>query len=109
MEFAKLDSFVIEKMSQTRIPGISLAVVKNEEMMYSRSYGFKDVDRGLPPTSKTVYGIGSVTKSFTALAILKLLEEERLSIEDEVSKYVHLKLEAAGKPIRIHHLLTHTS
>lgn len=109
MEFTKLDSFVLEKMSQTKIPGLSLAIVKNGEVVYSRSYGFKDVERGLPPTPRTVYGIGSVTKSFTALAILKLVEDSRLSLEDEVSKYVPLKLEAMGKPIRIHHLLTHTS
>ncbi|MCX8184239.1 MAG: serine hydrolase [Sulfolobales archaeon] len=109
MEFTKLDSFVIEKMSQTKIPGLSLAVVKSGEIVYSRSYGFKDVERGLPPTSKTVYGIGSVTKSFTALAILKLAGEGKLSVDDDVSKYVPLKLEAMGEPIRIHHLLTHTS
>ncbi len=109
MEFTRLDSFVLEKMSQTRIPGISLAVVRDGEVVYARGYGFKDIERGLPPTPETVYGIGSVTKSFTALAVLKLVEEGKLSLDDEVSKYVPLKLEAAGKPVRVHHLLTHTS
>ncbi len=109
MEFTKLDSFVLEKISQTRIPGVSLAIVKDGEVIYARGYGFKDVERGLPPTPGTVYGIGSVTKSFTALAVLKLVEEGRLSLYDEVSRYVPLKLEAMGKPVRVHHLLTHTS
>ncbi|MEM2207588.1 MAG: serine hydrolase [Sulfolobales archaeon] len=109
MEFNKLDSFVIDKMSQTKIPGLSLTIVKNGEVVYSRSYGFKDVERGLPPTSRTIYGIGSVTKSFTALAILKLVENGKLSLDDEVSRFVPIKLEAMGKPIRIHHLLTHSS
>ncbi len=109
MEFNKLDSFVIEKMSQTKIPGLSLAIVKDGKVVYSRSYGFKDVERGLAPTTKTIYGIGSVTKSFTALAILKLVENGKLSLDDEVSKYVPIKLEALGKPIKVHHLLTHSS
>ncbi|MEM2006606.1 MAG: serine hydrolase, partial [Sulfolobales archaeon] len=107
--FNKLDSFVIEKMSQTKIPGLSLAIVKDGKVVYSRSYGFKDVERGLAPTTKTIYGIGSVTKSFTALAILKLVENGKLSLDDEVSKYVPIKLEALGKPIKVHHLLTHSS
>lgn len=109
VELTKLDSFVIEKMSQTKIPGLSLALIKNGNLAYSRSYGFKDVEKGQPATTKTVYGIGSVTKSFTALAILKLVEEGKLSLDDEVSKYVPIRLEAMGKPIKIHHLLTHTS
>lgn len=109
MQFAKLDSFVLEKMSYTRVPGLSLAIVKNGDIIYARGYGFKDVEKGLPPSPRTIYGIGSVTKSFTALAILKLVEEGKVSLYDEVSRYVPLKLEAMGEPIRVHHLLTHTS
>ncbi len=109
MDVARLESFVLGKMSSTRIPGLSLAIVKDGRVVYSRGFGFRDVERGLAATSRTVYGIGSVTKSFTAIAVLKLVEEGRLSLDDEVSKYVPLKLEAKGKPVRVHHLLTHSS
>ncbi len=109
MDLAKLESFVLAKMSSTRIPGLSLAIVKDGRVVYSRGFGFRDVEKGLAATPRTVYGIGSVTKSFTAIAVLKLVEEGRLSLDDEVSKYVPLKLEARGKPVRVHHLLTHSS
>jgi len=109
LDVARLESFVLSKMSSTRIPGLSLAIVKDGRVVYSRGFGFRDVERGLAATPRTVYGIGSVTKSFTAIAVLKLVEEGRLSLDDEVSKYVPLKLEARGKPVRVHHLLTHSS
>jgi CubicO group peptidase (beta-lactamase class C family) len=109
LDLMRLDSFVLEKMSQTKIPAVSVSIVRDGNVVYARGYGFKDVDRGLPATEGTVYGIGSITKSFTALAIMKLVEEGKLSLDDEVSRYVPLKLEAKGVPIRIHHLLTHTS
>ena len=109
MDVARLESFILSKMSSTRIPGLSIAVVKGGEVVYARGFGFRDVERGLAATPRTVYGIGSVTKSFTAIAVLKLVEEGRLSLDDEVSKYVPLRLEARGRPIRIHHLLTHSS
>jgi len=96
-------------MSSTRIPGLSIAVVRGGEVVYARGFGFRDVERGLAAAPRTVYGIGSVTKSFTAIAVLKLVEEGKLSLDDEVSKYVPLRLEARGRPIRIHHLLTHSS
>jgi len=109
LDLTRLDSFILEKMSQTKIPAVSIAIVKGSDVIYARGYGFKDVERGLPATERTVYGIGSITKSFTALAVMKLVEEGKLSLDDEVSKYVPLRLEAKGVPIRIHHLLTHTS
>jgi CubicO group peptidase (beta-lactamase class C family) len=109
LDVARLESFILSKMSSTRIPGLSIAVVKGGEVVYARGFGFRDVERGLAATPRTVYGIGSVTKSFTAIAVLKLVEEGRLSLDDEVSKYVPLRLEARGRPIRIHHLLTHSS
>jgi CubicO group peptidase (beta-lactamase class C family) len=109
LDVARLESFILSKMSSTRIPGLSIAVVRGGEVVYARGFGFRDVERGLAATPRTVYGIGSVTKSFTAIAVLKLVEEGMLSLDDEVSKYVTLRLEARGKPVRIHHLLTHSS
>jgi len=109
LDVAKLESFILSKMSSTRIPGLSIAIVKDGGVVYSRGFGFRDVEKGLAATPRTVYGIGSITKSFTAIAVLKLVEEGRLSLDDEVSKYVPLKLEAKGMPVRVHHLLTHSS
>ncbi len=109
MDTHRLENFILSRMSETRIPGLSIAIIKGDEVIYARGFGFRDIARGLPATPRTVYGIGSVTKSFTALAILKLVEEGKLSLDDPVEKYIPLKLRSMGEPICIHHLLTHSS
>ncbi|MDK2870648.1 MAG: hypothetical protein PWP39_1883 [Pyrococcus sp.] len=106
MQFEK---FVVEKMSESRMPGISVALIKDGEVVYSRGFGFRDLESGLPTTSRTVYGIGSITKSFTALAIMQLVEKGLISLDDPVEKYIPMKLRPFGEPVRIHHLLTHSS
>ncbi len=109
MDFSRLEEFVLEKIRKARIPGLSIAVVKDNEVIYSRGFGFRDISNGLPATPNTIYGIGSVTKSFTALAILKLVEQGKLDLYDPIDKYVPLGIRPFNEPIRIHHLLTHSS
>jgi CubicO group peptidase (beta-lactamase class C family) len=70
--FGVLEAFIQEKMSETHLPGLSIALVERGETVYARGFGFRDIERGLPATPRTLYGIGSVTKSFTCLAILQL-------------------------------------
>lgn len=108
-DFTACEKFILKKMSETRIPGLSIAVVEGDDVIYARGFGFKDLASGTPTTPKTLYGIGSVTKSFTALAIMMLAEEGRLDVNDSIEKYVPLKIRPFGQEIRIHHLLTHTS
>ena len=66
----RLEAFILDKISETRMPSVSIALVKGSEIIYSRGFGFRDINLGLPSTPNTLYGIGSVTKSFTALAIM---------------------------------------
>lgn len=108
-KFAKLDGFVIEKMSESRIPGVSIAIVKNGRILYSKGFGFRNINSGEPSTPMTVYGIGSITKSFTALAIMQLVERGLISLDDPIEKIIPLNLRPFGKPVTIHHLLTHSS
>ncbi len=105
----RLEAFILDKISETRMPSVAIALVKGSEIIYSRGFGFRDVNLGLPSTPNTLYGIGSVTKSFTALAIMQLEEEDRLSVDDPVEKYLPVKLRVFGEPVKIHHLLTHSS
>lgn len=104
---AKLEEFIFEKMSKTHLPGLSVAIVKDEEVVYSRGFCLKDLEYGLRTTPATLYGIGSITKSFTALAIMQLVEEGKLGLEEPVNKYVPLEL--GEEPVTISHLLSHTS
>ncbi|RJS90401.1 serine hydrolase [Candidatus Bathyarchaeota archaeon] len=104
-----IEKRVPELMAQRRVPGLSIAVVEGEEVVYAEGFGVRDVERSLPATPDTLYGIGSCTKSFVALAILQLVERGEISLDDPVSKYIPLKIGIPGKPITVHHLLTHSS
>ena len=75
MDTAKLEAFISEKMSATRLPGLSIALVKGEEVVYSRGFGLADVERTRAATPQTLYGAASITKSFTAISILQLAEK----------------------------------
>jgi CubicO group peptidase (beta-lactamase class C family) len=107
--FAKLEEFILEKLSETKLPSLTAAVVKGEEVVWARAFGFKDVARGLPATTKTLYGIGSVTKSFTALAIMQLVEQGKLRLDDPVDLHVPFPVKPQGERVTILHLLTHSS
>ena len=109
LDARRLERFVLEKMAKTRLPGLSLALLDRDRVLYARGLGYRDVERGLRATPRTSYCVASVTKSFTALAIMKLAEEGKLSLGDPVEKYVPLKVRPFGEPIRIWHLLTHSS
>ncbi len=111
MEFdsERLESFIQDKMRETKIPGLSIALVRGEEVVYTGGFGFRDIDYGYPAAPSTVYGIGSVTKSFTALAVMQLVEEGKLSLDDPVEKHLSIKLRPLNKQVTIYHLLTHTS
>ncbi len=106
---SKLEEFIQEKMAKTKLPGLSIALVSGGEVVYARGFGFRDVENGLPATPDTLYGIGSVTKSFTALAIMQLAERGALSLDDPVEKFLPIKLRPYGEQVRIKHLLTHSS
>jgi len=107
--FRKFESFVFECMSKTNLPAVSVAVVKDGQIVYSKGFGLRNRAYGLRATPDTLYAIGSVTKSFTALSIMQLLNEGKLSLEDSVSKYAPLELKSMGEPVKIWHLLTHSS
>jgi len=109
LDLSSLEDFIFKKMSKTHLPGLSLAIVKDGEIVYSRGFCFRDLEYGLSATANTLYGIGSVTKSFTALSIMQLVEEGKLSLEEPVNKYVPLDLKSGEDPIKIWHLLSHTS
>ncbi|MCD5415739.1 serine hydrolase [Candidatus Bipolaricaulota bacterium] len=109
MVFAKLEKFIFAQMSNSKLPGLSAAVVKGDEVIWSKGFGFRDLEQGLPATPRTLYRIGSVTKSFTALAIMQLAEQGKLSLDDPVDRYLPIDIKPGGETIRISHLLSHSS
>ncbi|HIC95298.1 TPA: serine hydrolase [Candidatus Bipolaricaulota bacterium] len=109
LSLVKLEEFILEKMSETGLPGISGAAVEGEEVIWSKGFGFRDLEHGLAATPHTLYGIGSVTKSFTALAVMQLAEQGKLDPEDPVEAHLPFAIRVEGEPVRVWHLLTHSS
>ncbi|HCW51280.1 MAG TPA: serine hydrolase [Clostridiales bacterium] len=107
--FARLEEFVFDRMTETGLPGLSLAVVEGGETVYRRGFGYRDLERGLPATPETLYGVGSVTKSFTCAALMQLQEKGLLSVDDEVGRYLDFDIRPFGEPVRLRHLMSHTS
>ncbi len=99
-----LERFVFDKMSATKLPSLSIAIVKGANMIYSRTFGYADIESKKPADDETLYGIGSVSKSFTCLSIMKLQELGELSVDDPISKYLPIDLE-----VTISQLMTHSS
>ena len=107
-----LDELVHRGMARSKTPGASLGVLRRGHAPFVRGYGFRDRELRLSATPRTMYGIASVTKSFTALAVLRLAEDHRLRVSDPVTRHLpELRLRGASSrhPIRIHHFLTHSS
>jgi len=95
-------------MERARMPGFSIAVVKDGETIYAEGFGLRDTQKVLPAAPDTLYGIGSITKSFVAIGIMQLVEAGEISLDDPVSKHIPFELGLPDEPITIHHLLTHS-
>jgi CubicO group peptidase (beta-lactamase class C family) len=88
-------------------PGASIAVIQNGKIVYSKGYGAANLEYGVPNAPTTVFHLASVSKQFTAFAIYLLAQDGKLSLDDDVRKYVP-KLHDFGKVITIRQLLHHT-
>jgi CubicO group peptidase (beta-lactamase class C family) len=102
------DIIVQKMMKEQKIAGLALAVIKNGKPVVNKGYGLANVELNVPVTEKTVIRLGSVSKQFFATAILKLMEEGKLSIDDHVHKFFPDAPET-WRPIQIKHLMSHTS
>jgi CubicO group peptidase (beta-lactamase class C family) len=89
-------------------PGCSLAVSRNGVLVYERGYGMANLELGVPITPASVFHVCSISKQFTAMCILLLAQRGKLSLDDEVRKYI-TELPDYGRRLTIRHLLTHTS
>jgi CubicO group peptidase (beta-lactamase class C family) len=106
----KIDTFITDTMTQDHIPGLSLAIVKEGKVIYAKGFGARNLKANLPATPDTLYGIASCTKSFTAMAVMQLQEQQKLIVNDPVQKYLpEFKVGKDDTPIRINHLLSHSS
>jgi CubicO group peptidase (beta-lactamase class C family) len=109
---AAVDSVMRASMSRERLPGATLVVVKDGRVIMERGYGFADLEAQRPvDPQRTLFGVSSISKVFTATAVLQLAAAGRVSLYDDVSRYLrHVRVPADfAQPITLAHLLTHSA
>jgi D-alanyl-D-alanine carboxypeptidase len=104
---ARIDSLATKALAIPGAVGLSIAVARGDKVILSKGYGKADLEHGVPATDASVFRIASVTKQFTAAAIMRLVEQGKLALDDDLTKYVDFPTH--GRTVTIRHLLTHTS
>jgi CubicO group peptidase (beta-lactamase class C family) len=104
----EIDHYITDQIQRLHIPGASVAVVRNGRIVKAQGYGFANLELRTPAKKDTVYEIGSNTKQFTAAAIMMLVDDGKLRLDDSITKYFPEAPES-WRGITLRHLLTHTS
>ena len=108
---ADLDRLVGAAWNRQPLAGLAVGVVRDGELVYERGLGFADIEARRPVTADTVFRIGSISKTFTALAVMQLVEQGRVGLDDPVNEHLRgyrVEHRAKSPPVTLRHLLTHT-
>lgn len=105
---AAVDAYVSEQMTRQKIPGMSVAVVKDGKTIIAKGYGYANVEHDAPVKPETIFQSGSVGKQFTAMAIMILVDEGKIGLDEKIGKYLG-EVPATWANITVRQLLTHTS
>lgn len=105
---AVADSLAPARMEAFGIPGMTVAVARNGEIVFQRAYGTAVVESGTAATTETVYGIASITKQITAALVMRLVDAGRISLDDPITNHLP-DYPVQGRTVTIRHLLNHTS
>jgi CubicO group peptidase (beta-lactamase class C family) len=103
----EIDRIARDALERGPVAGISIAVARGGRIVHAAGYGFSDLENRLPATPETVYRVGSISKQFTAAAVMRLAEEGRIHLDDPLTNY--LPDYAAAEDVTIESLLNHTS
>jgi CubicO group peptidase (beta-lactamase class C family) len=103
----RVSDFVNEYLKKNQIPGCAVMVRHDGKLVLCQGYGVANIEHGVRVTPQTVFQSGSIGKQFTAMAIMMLIEQKKLALDDPISRY--LDVPESWSAIRIRHLLTHTS
>jgi CubicO group peptidase (beta-lactamase class C family) len=105
---ATIDSLATAFVAEGPVAGVSVAVVKGRDTILMKGYGLADIENEVPAAAKTVYRIGSITKQFTSAAIMRLVEDGKLSLDDTLGKMLP-NVPAPWQGVTLRRLLNHTS
>ncbi|KTC85125.1 serine hydrolase domain-containing protein [Legionella brunensis] len=104
----EIDNVITHSMQQYAIPGLAIAILKDGKPLLLKGYGYADIQLKQPVDSKTLFGIGSVSKVITAFALMTLVQEGKINLDDSVLKYIPQAPEQ-WQAVTIRELLSHTS
>lgn len=104
----QIDSYLSHLQKRHEIPGISLAIIKDSTILYQKQIGQSNIEHNVPMHDQSIFRVYSLTKPIIAVSIFQLVEKGILTLEDSIGNYVK-DLPQAWSPIRIKHLLTHSS
>ena len=104
----QVDQFIANEMAGQKIPGVSLAVVKDGKPLIVKGYGFANLEHQVLVKPETIFQSGSMGKQFTAFAVMLLVEDGKIGLDEKISRYLG-DVPPAWSNITIRHLLTHTS
>ncbi|WP_232699962.1 serine hydrolase domain-containing protein [Brevibacillus daliensis] len=110
--FLNFEDYAKTLIEEFKLPGASIGIAKGGELVYEKNIGFRDPAGELPITIDTVFGIGSITKSMTCVAIMQLQEAGKLSVHDSVVTYLpefRIRGSEWTEKMTIHHLMTHST
>lgn len=104
----KVDDFIIFKMKENDIPGFQIAVIQNNKVVKTASYGIANIQDNVKVDKDTVFNIASMTKAFTCVAVMQLVEQGKIDLHAGISTYI-ADLPNSWQPITVNQILTHSS
>ena len=105
---SRIDSLAQARLRGGPVAGFAIGVKRGADLLLTKGYGSANLEQGVAANAETVYRIGSLTKQFTATAIMQLVESGRVGLNESITAYLP-NYDLQGHDVRVHHLLTHTS
>ena len=111
-DFSAVDDLMTRLMSAEHVPGAALALIKDGQIVLEKGYGFRDLSTRAPVTATTLFNIGSISKSFTALGVAQLVDRQQVDLDKPVTAYIpdlRLSNPQVQQTMTLRQLLSHTS
>jgi len=107
-----IDAFIVQRMDEAGLMGLGAAIIVDKKVVWMKGYGLADKERAVPFTPDTVMNIGSISKTFTGVALMRAIQEGKLSLDQDINTYLPFKVINPHQPnekITLRQVATHTS
>src|SRR3989337_3129245 len=110
---AQADGLIIAAMNEHALAGLAVGIIHDGALVYAKGFGLADAKEQRPVTPDTVFRIGSISKTFTAIGLMQLWEQGKFQLDDQVNEYLRAfkvqHRDPQAPPVTFRHLLTHTA